>query len=108
MQLPRRSFYYKPKNNPSDGALLTRIGDICMEFPGYGYRRVTKQLQREGWIVNHKRVARIMRENRWSCRPRKERWVIATNSNHGLRTYPNLIKGLTISYVNQLWVADIT
>ena len=63
MELPRRSYYYKPKNNCSDGALEARIGDLCLEFPRYGYRRVTKQLHREGWMVNHKRVARIMREN---------------------------------------------
>ena len=60
MQLPRGSYYYKAKEKLSDKALEARIGDICLEFPGYGYRRVTKQLHREGWIVNHKKVYRIM------------------------------------------------
>jgi len=49
-----------------------------------------------------------MREKGWSCRPRKKKWVITTNSNHGLRIYPNLIQGFTVSTINQLWVADLT
>ena len=87
---------------------MARIGDICLEFPRYGYRRVTKQLHREGWIVNHKKVARIMREKNWSCRPLKKKWVSTTNSNHGFPIYPNLIKDLDIDSLNQVWVADIT
>jgi transposase InsO family protein len=109
MQLPRTSYYYTPKEKLSDAALEARIGDICLELPGYGYRRVTKQLHREGcWIVNHKKVARIMRERGWSCRSTKKKWITTTNSNHGFKIYPNLIKGLKIKAVNQLWVADIT
>jgi putative transposase len=108
MNLPRRTYYYKPKAIPSDEALIDRIADICLEFPRYGYRRVTEQLQREGWIINHKKIARIMRENNWSCVPRKKRWIVTTNSNHGLSIYPNLITDLTPITVNQLWVADIT
>ena len=108
MDLPRRTYYYAPKHKASEKTLIDRIGDLCLEFPRYGYRRVTKQLHREGWIVNHKKVARIMRENNWSCRPRKKSWVATTDSNHGLSIYPNLIKDLTPSNVNQLWVADIT
>jgi transposase InsO family protein len=108
MQLPRRSYYYKAKEKLSDKALGARIGDICLEFSGYGYRRVTKQLHREGRIVNHKKVARIMRDKGWSCRPRKKRWITTTNSNHDFKIYPNLIKDLEISAINQVWVADIT
>jgi putative transposase len=108
MQLPRRSYYYKPKNKPSDETLISRMEDICLEFPRYGYRRVTKQLRREGWTVNHKKVARIMRERGWSCRPRKKKWICTTDSNHGFQVYPNLIKEQVISGLNQVWVADIT
>jgi putative transposase len=108
MQLPRRTYYYEPKHKSSDEVLINRIGDICVEFPRYGYRRVTEQLNREGWIINHKKVARIMREKHWSCRPRKRKWVTTTHSNHGLPIYPNLSKELALSTLNQLWVADIT
>ena len=48
MKLPRRTYYYKPKKKPSDQALIARMEQICLEYPRYGYRRVTKQLQREG------------------------------------------------------------
>ena len=108
MELPRRTSYYEPRHKLVDEALIDRISDLCLEFPRYGYRRVTKQLHREGWIVNHKKVARIMRERNRSCQPRKRKWVTTTRSDHGLPVYPNLIAGLTLTDLNQLWVADIT
>ena len=108
MKLSRRTYYYKPKNKPSNQALIAHMEQIFLDFPRYGYRRVTKQLQREGWIINHKKVARIMREKSWSCRPRKRKWICTTDSNHNFRIYPNLIQDLTAHGINQLWVADIT
>jgi putative transposase len=108
MQLTRRTYYYKPKKKPSDQALTVCMEQICLDFPRYGYRRVTKQLQREGWIINHKKVARIMREKGWSCRPRKRKWISTTDSSHNFRVYPNLIQDRNVDGINQLWVADIT
>ena len=108
MNLPRRSFYHKEEEEFSDKDLEARIGDMCLEFSGYGYRRVTRQLHREGRIVNHKKVSRIMREKGWSCRRRKKKWVTTTDSSHGFRIYPNLVKGIKINAINQVWVADIT
>jgi len=69
MKLPRRSYYYTAKGEDPDKKLEARINDICLEFPRYGYRRVTKQLYREGWTVNHKKVYRIMREKGWLILP---------------------------------------
>lgn len=43
-----------------DTALRDAIERIVLDFPGYGYRRVTKTLQRDGWAINHKRVLRVM------------------------------------------------
>ena len=108
MKLPRRTYYYRPKKKPSDQALIKRMEQMCLDFPRYGYRRVTKQLQREGWIINHKKVARIMREKGLSCRPQKRKWICTTKSNHNFRVYPNLIQDLTVDGINQLWMADIT
>ena len=107
MNIPRRSFYHRRKGKSPDKVLESRIGDICLEFSGYGYRRVTRQLHREGWRVNHKKVARIMREKGLQCRPRKK-WVRTTDSNHGSRIYPNLVRDIKISAINQVWVADIS
>jgi len=107
MYLPPRTYCYAPKDQPPGEALIDHIGDLCLEFPRYGYRRVTKQFHREGWIVNHKKVPRIMGARNWSCRPRKKQWVTTTCSNHSLPIYLNLTKGPRIGTISQLWVADI-
>jgi putative transposase len=106
MNLPRRRFYHQRKEKSLDKVLETRISDICLEFSGYGYRRVTRQLHREGWTVNHKKVARIMREKGLQCRPRRK-WIRTTDSNHGFQIYPNLVRDIKISAINQVWVVDI-
>ena len=73
----------------------------------YGYRRVTKELHKRGLPVNHKRVARIMREdNLLALQPKH--FVTTTNSNHKLQVYLNLARRMQLSSVDQLWVADIT
>ena len=77
------------------------------EFSGYGYRRITAQLHREGILINHKKVLRLMRERDLLCRPRR-RWVTTTNSRHSYPRYPNRIGDLPITAPNQVWVADIT
>jgi putative transposase len=107
MNLPRRSHYYRAKEHTTDKALEARIGNICLAFPRYGYRRVTRQLQREGWPVNHKKVARLMRQKGWNCKPLK-RWIRTTNSRHDFEIYPNLARDFHPEAVNRLWVADIT
>ncbi len=110
MKLPRSSYYYKPKKHeptPEDQALGTRIEEITEEFPKAGYRKVTRQLHREGNPVNHKKVHRIMREKGLLVRKTK-RFVRTTDSNHPYPVYPNLIKNLAVTRLNQVWVADIT
>jgi transposase InsO family protein len=73
----------------------------------YGYRRVTVELRRQGLLVNHKRVARLMREdNLLAVQPRA--FVVTTDSQHELQVYLNLASRLQLTGINQLWVADIT
>jgi len=88
-------------------ALRDAIERIVLEFPGYGYRRVTKTLLRAGMTVNHKRVLRVMREESLLCQLER-RFVRTTDSAHALRIYPNLLADLTPTRPNQAWVADIT
>jgi len=88
--------------------LIDRIERIALEFPGYGYRRVTYALKREGINVNHKKVLRVMNENGLLCVIRKEFKPHTTDSNHKYLRYLNLIKDLVIDKLNQVWVADIT
>ncbi len=73
----------------------------------YGYRRVTVDLHRQGMAVNHKRVLRIMGEdNLLAIRYRK--YVLTSDSRHECEVYLNLAARMTLTGVNQLWVADIT
>lgn len=105
-----RSWFYAAEavqNDASDTALRDAIERLVLAFPGYGYRRVTKALQRDGWTVNHKRVLRVMRAESLLCQL-KRRWVPTTDSAHGLTTYPNLITDRTVAGLNEVWVADIT
>src|SRR5438552_6439006 len=80
---------------------------IALEFPYYGWRRMKKELNDRGWVVNHKRVRRIMREDNLLCL-RRRKFVVTTDSNHSRPVYPNLAGELVLSGLNQLWVADIT
>jgi transposase InsO family protein len=73
-----------------------------------GYRPITIQLQRMGWAVNHKRVARIRREDNLLCVPKLSFRPPTTDSRHHWRVWPNLARHLMPTAVNQLWVADIT
>ncbi len=108
MNIARSTFYYRRQAAPSgDAAITDRIEAICLEFSGYGYRRVTKQLQHEGNVINHKRVLRLMRESDLLCRARRKR-VTTTDSKHHFPRYPNLIKKLAVRRINRVWLADIT
>jgi transposase InsO family protein len=106
LDYPRSSFYYRPKVR-DESQLEKAILDTAAAWPVYGYRRITAQLQREEWIVNHKRVYRIMREmGLQSQKQHKKRFT--TNSQHHFRRFPNLVKDLTIQRPDQVWVSDIT
>jgi len=87
--------------------LRDAIQRIALEKPTYGYRRITAQLRRAGRVVNSKRVLRMMREDNLLCLRRRS-FVRTTDSDHGLPVYPNLAKGVVLTGINQLWVADIT
>ena len=96
-----------PDLHERDVALRDAVERIVRAFPGYGYRRVTKALAREGWVVNHKRVLRVMRQESLLCQLRRH-FVVTTDSAHALRTYPNLTAGFAPTGPDQPWVADIT
>ena len=109
MNIARSTFYYRRKvaSPEKDAGIIDRIEAICLEFPGYGYRRVTKQLQYEELVINHKNVLRLMRESDLLCRARRKK-AKTTNSKHSFPRYPNLLKDIVVSRINQVWLADIT
>jgi len=112
MKLSRSSFYYKSKSQSPErmeveADLRDKIEAICLEYTRYGYRRVTHELRHRECHVNHKKVLKIMRESDLLCRVRHRR-VKTTDSRHRFPRYPNLIKGMVINRLNQVWLSDIT
>jgi transposase InsO family protein len=109
-QVSRAGLYrwrHAPPAEDADIDLRDEIQRIALEWPCYGWRRVTAELRRRGWTVNHKRVRRIMREDNLLCL-RRRKFVVTTDSNHNRLVYPNLAGELVLTGLNQLWVADIT
>ena len=110
-----RACYYKniardlclPEPARTDTALREQIQTVALQWSCYGYRRVTKELHRQGIKANHKRVLHLMREDNLLCL-RKKRFVATTDSDHGLRVYPNLAADMDVTAPDQLWVSDLT
>jgi putative transposase len=107
----RRGFYRSlQERRPAEAEMEVRsvIQQIFLEHRRrYGYRRVTAELHRRGMAVNHKHVARIMREDDLLAIQPK-RFVVTTNSRHKWEIYLNLAGRMKLTGINQLWVADIT
>jgi putative transposase len=74
----------------------------------YGYRRITVEIGRQGWAVNHKRVLRLMRQDNLLCLRQRSFVPVTTDSSHGWRVVPNLTRHIVLTGLDQLWVADIT
>lgn len=112
ISLPLSSYYYRPKKSPEERArqdadLRDKIEEIHVGLPGYGYRRIKEHLELEGITVNWKKIRRVMKE--YGLLPEiKKAYVATTDSNHGFAIFPNLLKGLIIDRLNQVWVSDIT
>jgi transposase InsO family protein len=103
--LASSSFYYQPVP-ASDLDLRSAIETIAVEYPRYGYRRITAELARRGWVVNHKRVLQLMREE--NLLVAVKHYCATTHSNHSYDRYPNLLRNLEIVRPDQAWAADIT
>ena len=93
--------------SPVEMEIRDQMQRVALESPAYGYRRITWELARRGFEVNHKRVLRMMREDNLLC-VRRRAFVVTTDSRHNLPVYPNLARGIQPAAINQLWVADIT
>ena len=104
-----RSSYYRGRRGRRDPDLELRdqIHKLSLSWPSYGYRPMTRALQRMGYHVNHKRILRLMREDNLLAL-RRRAFVSTTDSNHDRAVYANLVPGLNVTGVNQLWVSDLT
>jgi len=83
----------------------SEIQKIALEHRGqYGYRRMTAELRRRGMLVNHKRVARIMRDDNLLVATHE--WPRGRRGH--IELHVNLVGRMKVTGPNQLWVADIT
>jgi putative transposase len=107
----RAGFYrYLAKSSPVKEDLLVRARLQQLAVTHHrrrGYRMLAALLRREGQVVNHKRVLRLMQQDNLLCLRRKG-YVFTTDSRHHLLIYPNLTRRIELVKPNQLWVADIT
>jgi putative transposase len=107
LNLPRSSFYYQPAPSAAADTLLrSALQRLAAEWPTYGYRRLTAHLHRAGFVVNSKRVRRLMAELGLLSHPPVRR-VRTTNSNHPFPRYPNLVQGRVARQPDAIWVAEI-
>lgn len=107
----RASFYRfgadRPRASDPDIQLRDAIQRVALQWPCYGRPKITAELRRRGWVVNPKRVYRLMREDNLLCL-RKRKFIVTTDSDHTRKVYPNLARELVLTGIDQLWVADIT
>jgi transposase InsO family protein len=110
-RVSRAGFYRSMKEHlpqEEDTEVRSAIQRIALEHRRrYGYRRVSAELRRRGMAVNHKRVARMMREDNLLAVQRRQ-FVTTTDSDHALEIYLNLARRMNLTGIDQLWVADIT
>jgi putative transposase len=106
LDCPPSTYYYQAQA-VSDENLIMAIEDILMRWPFYGYRRVLKQLQRQGGLVGETRVRRVLNAMGHTVQVGRVR-VRTTDSSHPHWRYPNLLKHVTPKHPDHVWVADIT
>ena len=106
LSISRSSFYYTPKGETELNLGLMRLIDRqFLETPFYGVRQMTWHLRAEGQLVNEKSIRRLMRlmglmpiyQRPDTSRPAK-----------GHKTWPYLLRGVSVDRPNQVWCADVT
>ena len=113
-----RSSYYYQEQASADAGLKEAIVAVAVEWPTYGYRRMTAELGRLGWVLNHKRVRQLMDEMGLKVKVKRKRrkttrnvpqsrrdWAHSANSDHPFPRYPNLVLSLVMVHPDQVWVA---
>jgi transposase InsO family protein len=106
--LSKNAWYHKTQAKVEPLIEKQLIESVLIESPYYGYKRVTKELNRNGTTINHKRVYKIMGEYHL-LQVRKSKSVPhTTNSKHNLLVYANEVKYLGSVVPGRVWVSDVT
>ncbi len=102
----RSSYYYEPRPvDPLDLELTRKIDEIYTDMPFYGAPKMTRELKRQGYSINHKRIERLMRDmGLQAIFPKKN--LSKAHPEH--QKYPYLLKGVNINHPNHVWGTDIT
>ena len=104
--LPRATYYYQSHGeSPENLHLMRLLDEQYTDTPYYGIRRMTAWLRSQGYPVNHKRVARLMRIMGLETIYPKPR-TSQPHPEH--RVYPYLLRGVTLTGANHVWSTDIT
>ena len=101
MGIARSSFYADPAPAGDDTALVEAMHAIKDEFEAYGWRRMQAALRQCGWVVNHKKIKRLMREHDLNPVPRR-RFVATTDSNQDQPIFPDRAREFAVEGPNQL------
>ena len=101
----RSNVYYESLQNKEESILANKIRDLWLDIPAYGYRRITAELHRRGYDINHKHVLRLMRDMHIQALYPKPKTSIR-NTKH--KIYPYLLRDLFITKPNHVWSTDIT
>jgi putative transposase len=101
----RSTYYYKPIENEVDEIYKKLIFEEYRKSPFFGYRKITKALQKKGHVINRKRVLRLMRDMGIQAIYPKPNLSKASPDH---KKYPYLLRGLVIDHPNQVWATDIT
>jgi putative transposase len=107
MGIARSSYYAPPAAADADAALVAEIRAITDVWEYYGYRRVGAELRHRGWVVNSKKVRRLMKQHDLNPQ-RRRRFTKTTDSDHDEPIYPLVARGFETHEPDQLWVGDIT
>ena len=106
LSISRSSFYHEPKGESADNLkLMAEIDRRFLDTPFYGVQQMTWHLRAKGWMVNVKRIRRLMRLMGLMPIYQQPRTSIP---DKGHKRYPYLLKGMKIGRPNQVWCADIT
>lgn len=104
--LPRSTYYHEPATESSENLALMRVMDEQhMKHPEFGRRMMTDWLALQGYVVNEKRVRRLMIKMGLQAVYRRPRTTIANKSH---KIYPYLLRDIKITYPDQVWCTDIT
>ena len=106
LNLSRNFIYYTPKSGCEENfKIMVLLGRKYFETPFYGYRKITVWLQNQGFVINKKRVRRLMKLMNWKTIYREPKTTIC-NPEH--KKYPYLLRNLKVTQKNQVWATDIT